>query len=65
LSKQKRARGGRPPLLDSRLERVTFSLDPETIKKLEQVAKAQERSSSFVAREAIKRYLATEAVAAA
>jgi predicted transcriptional regulator len=63
LSKKKRARGC-PPLGDSPLERVTFTLDPETIKKLQEMAKAQERSASFVAREAIKRYLATEAAAA-
>jgi predicted transcriptional regulator len=62
LSKKKRARGC-PPLFDSRLERVTFSLDLETIKKLQEAAKAQERSASFVAREALKRYLATEAAA--
>jgi hypothetical protein len=53
----KKIGGGRPPLLETRLERITFTLHPETIAELGKVATDQERSASFVAREAIKRYL--------
>ena len=63
MRKKRRVGGGRPPLLETRLERVTFSLDPETIEKLGKVAKATERSASFVAREALRLYLAKEASA--
>jgi predicted transcriptional regulator len=65
LQKKRRVNGGRPPLLETRLERVTFTLHPETIEKLGKVAKATERSLSFVAREALRRYFEAEPKAAA
>ena len=49
-------RAGRPRTSDSPLVPLSISIDPETKEKLEQVAKLQERSVSFIFREALKLY---------
>jgi hypothetical protein len=49
-------RAGRPRTSDSPLVPLSISIDPGTKEKLEQVAKAQERSVSFIFREALKLY---------
>jgi hypothetical protein len=49
-------RAGRPRTSDLPLVPLSISIDSVTKEKLEQVARAQERSVSFIFREALKLY---------